>query len=105
MRSNPEADRARGDTMLGSEPPAIDLAQPFDDGVSARALLLSIRRHLAIVVGLTLLLCVAGALVGLGLPAWYQAQGVLIIRARPLRTAEIQELPDPVVDANVIQSE
>ena len=53
----------------------------------------------------TLSLCVAGALVGLGLPAWYQAEGVLVIRAVPQRTAEIQELPDPNPDVNFIQSE
>jgi uncharacterized protein involved in exopolysaccharide biosynthesis len=60
-------------------------------------LLSSIRRHRAILLAFTLSLCAAGALVGLGLPAWYKAEGVLVIRAVPQRTAEIQELPDPDV--------
>ncbi len=89
-----------GDGLLAS-----DLSQPFEDGLSARALLSSIRRHLAVVLAFTLSLCIAGALVGLGLPAWYQAEGVLVIRAVPQRTAEIQELPDPSPDLNFIQSE
>ena len=79
--------------------------ESFEDGLSARALLSSIRRHLAIVLAFTLSLCAAGALVGLGLPAWYQAEGVLVIRAVPQRTAEIEELPDPNPDVNFIQSE
>ena len=80
--------------------------ESFEDGLSARALLSSIRRHLAVVLASTLLLCAAGALVGLGLPAWYKAEGVLVIRAVPQRsTAEIQELPDPTPDLNFIQSE
>jgi uncharacterized protein involved in exopolysaccharide biosynthesis/Mrp family chromosome partitioning ATPase len=91
--------------MMGDEPPISDLGQPFEDGLSARALLLSIRRHRAMVLAFTLSLCAAGALVGLGLPAWYQAEGVLIIRAVPQRTAEFQELPDPSPDVNFIQSE
>src|SRR6516162_7951304 len=79
--------------------------ETIEDGLSARMLLSSIRRHPAIVLALTLLLCTAGALVGLGLPSWYQAEGVLVIRAVPQRTAEIQELPDPIPDLNFIQSE
>ena len=82
-----------------------NLGQRVEDGLSARMLLSSIRRHLAIVLAFTLSLCTAGALVGLGLPAWYQAQGVLVIHAVPQRSAEIQELPDPNPDMNFIQSE
>src|SRR5215469_7171401 len=89
-----------GDGLLGG-----DFHQSVADGVSARALLASIRRHLGIVVALTLSLCAAGALIGLGLPAWYQADGVLVIHARPQRLAELQELPDPSPDLYVIQSE
>jgi uncharacterized protein involved in exopolysaccharide biosynthesis/Mrp family chromosome partitioning ATPase len=82
-----------------------DLGQRVKDGLSARMLLLSIRRHPAIVLAFTLSLCTAGALVGLGLPAWYKAEGVLVIRAVPQRSAEIQELPDPNPDTNFVQSE
>src|SRR5215472_8990778 len=88
------------DGLLGG-----NLHQPVADGLSARALLASIRRHFGIVVAFTLSLCAAGALVGLGLPAWYQAEGVLVIHARPQRLAELQELPDPSPDLYVIQSE
>ncbi len=84
---------------------SVPRVESFEDAFSARALLSSIRRHLAVVLACTLSLCIVGALVGLGLPAWYQAEGVLVIRAVPQRTAEIQELPDPVPDANFIQSE
>jgi succinoglycan biosynthesis transport protein ExoP len=79
--------------------------ESLEDGLSARALLASIRRHLGVVLTATLSLCVAGALFGLGLPAWYKAEGVLVIRAVPQRTAEIQELPDPAPDLNLLQSE
>ena len=79
--------------------------ESIEDGLSARALLSSIRRHLAVVLVTTVSLCVAGALVGLGLPAWYKAEGVLVIRAAQQRTAEIQELPDPAPDLNFLQSE
>src|SRR6202022_2575709 len=54
---------------------------------------------------LTLSLSAAGALVGLGLPAWFKAEGVVVIHSRPQRMAELQELPDPSPDINVIQSE
>ena len=91
--------------MMGDGLSIRDLGQRFEDGLSARMLLSSIRRHLAIVLAFTLSLCAAGALVGLGLPAWYEAEGVLVIRAVPQRTAEIQELPDPTPDLNFIQSE
>src|SRR5215472_6240682 len=88
------------DGLLGG-----NLHQPVADGLSARALLASIRRHFGIVVAFTLSLCAAGAVIGLGLPAWYQAEGVLVIHARPQRLAELQELPDPSPDLYVIQSE
>jgi uncharacterized protein involved in exopolysaccharide biosynthesis/Mrp family chromosome partitioning ATPase len=91
--------------MMGDELLAGDLSQPAADGLSARALLSSIRRHLAIVIAFTLSLCAVGAFVGLGLPAWYQAEGVLVIHARPQRIAELQELPDPGAEVSVIQSE
>ncbi len=82
-----------------------DLVEPFEDGLSARALLSSIRRHLALVVTFALLFCIAGALLGLGQPSWFQAEGVVVIHARPQRMAELQELPDPSPDPFVIQSE
>jgi len=92
--------------MMGDGMSIRDLGQRLEDGLSARMLLSSIRRHPAIVLAFTLSLCTAGALVGLGLPSWYQAEGVLVIRAVPQRsTAEIQELPDPNPDTNFIQSE
>jgi len=81
------------------------LSQPFEDGLSARALLASIRRHLMIVVAFTLLFAAAGILVSLGQPAWYQAEGVLVIPAVPQRTAELQELPDSSPDQDSIQSQ
>ena len=82
-----------------------DLGRPFEDGLSARALLASIRRHLAIVVVFTLSLGAAGALIALGLPAWFQAEGVLVIPAAPQRIAELQELPDASPDQYSIQSQ
>ena len=83
-----------------------DLGHRVEDGLSSRMLLSCIRRHPAIVLAFTLSLCTAGALVGLGLPAWYEAKGVLVIRAVPQRsTAEIQELPDPTPDLIFLQSE
>src|SRR5580704_10634949 len=107
MQSDSEAEHAnaRNKAMIGDGLPIRDLGQRLEDGLSARMLLSSIRRHLAIVLAFTLSLCAAGALVGLGLPAWYKAEGVLVIRAVPQRTAEIQELPDPAPDVNFIQSE
>src|SRR6516162_1627813 len=91
--------------MMGDGLSIRDLGQRFEDGLSARMLLSSIRRHLVIVLAFTLSLCAAGALVGLGLPAWYNAEGVLVLRAVPRSAAEIQELPDPFLDVNFIQSE
>ncbi len=90
---------------MGDGSLAGDLSQPFEDGLSARAILSSIRRHLAMVLAFTLSLCIAGALVGLGLPAWFKAEGVVVIHSRPQRMADLQELPDPSPDLNVIQSE
>ena len=81
------------------------LSQPFEDGLSAHALLASIRRHLMIVVAFTLLFAAAGILVALGQPAWYQAEGVLVIPAVPQRIAELQELPDSSPDQDSIQSQ
>src|SRR5215469_14085516 len=75
------------------------------DGLSARALLSAIRRHLAVVLACTLSLSVGGGFYALGLPRWYQAEVILVIHAVPQRTAEIQELPDPNPDSNYIQSE
>src|SRR5712671_3555789 len=84
-----------------------DRTQPSEDGLSARAMLSSIRRHPAMVLAFTLSLCIAGALVGLGLPAWFKAEGVVVIHSRPPRMTDFQELPDPSPDLNngVIQSE
>jgi polysaccharide biosynthesis transport protein len=108
MQSEREAEHAnaRQKAMMGEGLSIRDLAQRVEDGLSARMLLSSIRRHPAIVLAFTLSLCTAGALVGLGLPSWYKAEGVLVIRAVPQRsTVEIQELPDPTPDVNFIQSE
>jgi polysaccharide biosynthesis transport protein len=91
--------------MMGDEQLGGDLHQSLADGLSARAFLASIRRHLVVVVGCTLALCAAGVLIGLGLPAWYQADGVLVIHSRPQHLAELQELPDPSPDIYAIQSE
>jgi succinoglycan biosynthesis transport protein ExoP len=76
-----------------------------EHGLSARVLLSSIRRHPLLISLLALLAAAAGAFVGLGLPAWFQAESVLIIHARPQRIAEFQELPDPVPDLPVMRSE
>ena len=80
---------------MGDGPSPVGLNHPLEDGLSARALLSSIRRHPVLVAVFTLSLCVAGYLYALGQPAWYQAEGVLVIRAEPRSTADIQELPDP----------
>jgi uncharacterized protein involved in exopolysaccharide biosynthesis len=90
--------------MGGESQPSFDDAG-FEDGLSARALLVSMRRHLWLVLAFSLSLCAAGAVVGLGLPSWFQAETVLIIHARPQRIADVQELPDPVPDMPVIRSE
>src|SRR6516164_9694905 len=91
--------------MMGDGHSIGDLGRRFEDGLSARMLLSSIRRHLVVVLAFTLSLCAAGALVGLGLPAWYEAEGVLVLRAVPRSAAEFQELPDPTPDVNFLQSE
>jgi uncharacterized protein involved in exopolysaccharide biosynthesis/Mrp family chromosome partitioning ATPase len=91
--------------MMGDGVLVGDLSRPFEDGLSARMLLSSIRRHLTMVLAFTVSLCIAGALIGLGLPAWFQAQGIVVIHSRPHRMADLQELPDPAPDLNVIQSE
>jgi succinoglycan biosynthesis transport protein ExoP len=100
-----ERANATGEVMMGDGPSANDLNRPFEDGLSARALLSSIRRHLPIVLAFTLSLCAVGALVGLGLPAWFEAEGEVVIHSRPKRMAELQELPDATPDLFVIQSE
>jgi succinoglycan biosynthesis transport protein ExoP len=107
MRSDREAERtnAENEAMMADRPSASDLIQTFEDGLSARALISSIRRHLVMVLAFTLAFCTAGAVAGLGLPAWFKAEGVLVIHAQPQRTAELQELPDPFPALPVIQSE
>ena len=86
--------------------PSHDFDQAMDDGLSARALLSSIRRHLGVVVALSLLLCAAGAVIGLGLPPRFQAEAVLVIHSRPPRVSDVQEvLADPLPDMPVIRSE
>jgi polysaccharide biosynthesis transport protein len=91
--------------MVGEPQPTIlETAQGLD-GLSARALLLSVRRHLVLVALCILSLSVAGAVVGLGLPSWHQAESVLILKARSPRIADVQELPDPTPDLFVIRSE
>src|SRR5689334_22638493 len=95
----------QSEAIMGSAPAPLSLNQPLEDGLSARVLLASIRRHLAIVVAFTLLLSAAGYVLALGEPAWYQAEGVLVIKPPPRRTAEIQELPDASLDLNGLQSE
>src|SRR5690348_14876489 len=84
----------RSEAIMGSESSPVDLNHPVEDGLSARALLSSIRRHPVVVVVFTLSLSAAGYLYGLGQTSWYQAEGVLVIRAQPRSTADIQELPD-----------
>jgi len=78
----------------------------MSDGLSARALLSSVRRHLGVVVGLSLSFCLLGAFIGLGLPPRFQAQGVLIIRSQPQRISNVQEvLPDQSPEMATILSE
>jgi succinoglycan biosynthesis transport protein ExoP len=91
-------------TASGLQSDILDATQGLD-GLSARALLLSMRRHVALVAFCTLLFCVLGAVVGLGLPDWYQAESVLVIKAKQPRIADVQELPDPAPDLLVIRSE
>src|ERR1700674_1456886 len=89
--------------MMGDEVSSRDTGQGYDDGLSARALLSSMRRHLVVVLTLSLSLGAAGAVIGLGLPPWFQAETVLIIHARPQRITDVQELPDPVPDIPVVR--
>jgi uncharacterized protein involved in exopolysaccharide biosynthesis len=94
--------------MIG-EPQARDddvVIQGTSDPFSPRVLLLCIRRHLGVVLALSLSLCAAGAVIGLGLPPWFQAEGVLVIHAQPQRVSDVQEvLSDPLPDLYVIRSE
>jgi polysaccharide biosynthesis transport protein len=94
--------------MIG-EPQARDddvVIQGTSDPFSPRVLLLCIRRHLGVVLALPLSLCAAGAVIGLGLPPWFQAEGVLVIHAQPQRVSDVQEvLSDPLPDLYVIRSE
>ena len=107
MQSNGEfeARERNRKAMMSNWPSAGDIIQPFEDGLSARALLSSVRRHLTVVLAFTFSFCIAGVLIGLGLPAWFQAEGVVVIHSRPQRMAELQELPDPAPDLYAIQSE
>jgi polysaccharide biosynthesis transport protein len=83
-----------------------DVSHEMDDGLSARMLLTSIRRHLGVVLTLFLSFCSVGAVIGLGLPPGFQAESVLVIRSRPQRVSDVQEvLPDPLPDIPVIRSE
>src|SRR5467141_2428758 len=86
--------------------PYLDHGQHVDAGLSARAILTCIRRHLVVVLAPVLLFSALGAVVGLGLPSWFQAEAVLVINSRPHRISDVQEvLPDPVPDIPVIRSE
>ena len=58
------------------QPPYLDTSQDMDFGLSARAVLTCIRRHLAVVLVPVLLLSALGAVIGLGLPTWFQAETV-----------------------------
>jgi succinoglycan biosynthesis transport protein ExoP len=101
MRDHDEAN------MVAQQPlPYFDVSQEMDDGLSVRALLASIRRHLGVVLALCLLFCAAGAVIGLGLPPWFQAEAVLVIHSRPERVSDVQEvLPDASPDLLLIRSE
>src|SRR5438132_2959021 len=86
--------------------PYRDVGPEMDDGLSARALLLSIRRHLGVVLVLALSLCAVGAVIGLGLPPRFQAEATLVVHSRPLRVSDVQEvLGNPLPDIFVIRSE
>ncbi len=90
----------------GGQPSAFPgLRGGVSDGLSARMLLSSIRRHWGVVVGLSVLLCALGAAIGLGLPPRFQAEGVLVINSRPERLADIQELSDSTPDLPAVRSE
>ena len=88
------------------QPPYLDTSQDMDSGLSARAALTCILRHLAVVLVPVLLLSALGAVIGLGLPTRLQAETVLVIHSRPHRVSDVQEvLPDPSPDSPVIRSE
>jgi polysaccharide biosynthesis transport protein len=96
------------ETKMVEQPglPYFDVSPEMDDGLSARMLLTSIRRHLSVVVALVLLLCSAGAVIGLGLPPRFQTEAVLVIHSGPQRVSDVQEVfPDPSPDLLVIRSE
>jgi polysaccharide biosynthesis transport protein len=87
-------------------PTYFDVNQETHDGLSARTLLTSIRRHLGLVSALFLGLALTGAILGLGLPSRFQAEAVLVIHSRPQRISDVQEVfPDPLPDIPVIRSE
>jgi polysaccharide biosynthesis transport protein len=74
---------------------------PNADGLSARALLKSLRRHRGVVTAVLLLFSLAGAAFGLGLPPRYLARGTLVIYSQPPRVADVPEvLPDQVLSDN-----
>jgi polysaccharide biosynthesis transport protein len=99
--------RANGVVMANSAqiytpgPGAVDA-----DGLSARALLQSLRRHWAVVAAAVVLFALAGAAVGLGLPPRYKASGTLVIYSQPLQVSDVQEvLPDQATDMAAIASQ
>jgi polysaccharide biosynthesis transport protein len=76
------------------------------DGLSARALLKSMRRHWVVLATMLILFSLAGAAIGLGLPPHYKASGVLVIYSQPPRVADVQEvLPDQGTDMSAIASQ
>jgi uncharacterized protein involved in exopolysaccharide biosynthesis/Mrp family chromosome partitioning ATPase len=84
--------------------PGADLVS--EGGLSARALLKSIRRHRILVPAVVLLFCGIGAIVGLGLPPRYTATGELVVRSQPPHIADVQEvLPGQATDPAAIRSE
>jgi uncharacterized protein involved in exopolysaccharide biosynthesis/MinD-like ATPase involved in chromosome partitioning or flagellar assembly len=105
------SERVSDANMVEQPGPAyFDLSKEMDKGLSAQMLVTSIRRHLGVVVALSLSLCLAGAVIGLGLPRWFQAEAVLVIHSRPQRISDVQEVladpsPDIAGSAPVIRSE
>ena len=70
--------------------------RPFEDALSARTLLSTIRQHPVVVtLPFTRSLCAAVALVGVGLPARFQAKGVVVLLRGAATMADLQEFPDP----------
>src|SRR6516165_8295590 len=83
--------------MVAQQPlPYFDVSQEMDDGLSVRALLASIRRHLGVVLVLFLSFCAAGAVIGLGLPPWVQAEAVLVIHCE-VDVLQSRSVIEPVV--------